>query len=258
MARLRARRARAAATDRDESLVADLLERAQRGRQVEIAVAQHQLGFAAAAHVLDVHVREPARAATDAALDRPRLDGGAVAEIEREPEAGRIAQAPRERLEVVEALDEHPALGLEPDRHAHALGAREHALDAVHQQRPRADGIQGPAHRPRAQRHDWGAERSRHVDGAAQQLQPALAAVVEQARVVGAVAVEQVARVRLDHAREPVLVEQRPEPLRASPQPRRLRIEVDVIERERDAVVAGLAEERQRLFDPGRARPLET
>ena len=68
--------------------------------------------------------------------------------IEREPEAGRIAQAPREHLEVVEALDEHPALGLEPDRHAHALGARQHALHAVHQQRPRADGIQGPAHRP--------------------------------------------------------------------------------------------------------------
>ena len=57
--------------DRDQAAIADLVERAQRGRQVEIVVAQHQLGLAAAAHVLDVHVHEPARAAADAARDRP-------------------------------------------------------------------------------------------------------------------------------------------------------------------------------------------
>ena len=126
------------------------------------------------------------RAAADALLHGPGLDRGAVAEVEREPEARWIAETPGEHLEVVDALDEHPALGLHAEHDARPFRARQHALEAVHQQRPRADGVEVAARRTRAQRHDGRAERGGDVDRAAQQLEPALAAFVEQARVIGA------------------------------------------------------------------------
>ena len=68
--------------------------------------------------------------------------------------------------------------------------------------------------------------------------------------MVGPAAVEHEARVRLDDAREPELVEPRAEALGAGPQARGQRVEVHVVEGERDAVVARVAQELQRIVEP--------
>src|SRR5215212_8441103 len=88
------------------------------------------------------------------------------------------------------------------------------------------------------------------VDRPPQQLESPLPALVEQARVIRPAAVEQIAGVRLHDAGEPELLEQPTEALGAGAHARRERVEVHVVERERDALVAGVAQQLQRILDP--------
>ena len=69
-----------------------------------------------AAHVVDLHVHNVRTDPTDAVGLRLLLDAAQVSDVEGDAEAGRMAQRGVQALPLADRLDQHPRLGLEPER----------------------------------------------------------------------------------------------------------------------------------------------
>jgi hypothetical protein len=126
----------------------------------------------------------------------------------------------------------------------------EHALHALEQPLPRDRGREVRRRRARPHRHDGRAELGGDVDRAGEHPHALAAPFGQQRREVLAARVEREARAGLHHARQPELVEEVAQRRGARAHQRRVGIEVHVVERERDAVVAVVREQAQRVLQP--------
>ena len=177
-------------------------------------------------------------------------------EVEREAERVRVPEPPVQRLEVHEPLHEHPRLRLEAEPDPAPLGVRDDARDALEQPVPRGAGLHARRDGAGPERDDGRLELHGDVDRARELAHAALAALGEQRRVVLAARVEREAGAGLDHARELELVEQPPQRRGAAAHARRVGVEVDVVERERDAAVAAVGEQPDGVLEPVAGQPV--
>ncbi len=199
----------------------------------------------AAPHVLDGDGAELRRELADRRGRLALLRHEQVAEVEGEGQAGDV-----ERREVVHRLDEHPGLGFQGGAQAQfgaALGDARAALAHPAQRRravhagPRHAGPEGDG---------LGAQHRADLRGAQQERDapPApLRARGHQRRLVLLARIEQVARAGLDHAAQAEIAQEVGKSGRAPLPPRFHRVEVVVVERQRDAVVARVGDQPHRV-----------
>ena len=204
----------------------------------------------AAAHALDGDGPEVRREGAHGLgrLVRPRHD--AVAGVERERDARDVVG---ERPPVVAVLDEHAGLGLDAQGVRPAAVRVDERADAVDDPGARLGPVDVGLRHAGPERHRLGAEHVGEVAAAAQEVEPARAALGrrrDERRLVLGARVHEVARAGLDDDAEAELVAPRAHPLG----PRRSvvgeRVEVLHVEGERDAVVARVGEQRERVVEP--------
>src|SRR5688572_2006320 len=210
---------------RGDAVEADLEQRVERGREVEVALAEHAVHVLAGLAIVELDEHEPRGVAADDVGDRQVAGRVAVAEVEAQAELVAVAPEPLDELDVARrALDEHPGLGLERDLHALGAAAREHRAEALAQAPPELLArflalapLRHRAVRRRAgpQREDGGPEVRGEVHVPQQELHAALALsgiVVEQVRPVLPGRIEQVPRTALERELEAELLRPRPHP----------------------------------------------
>ena len=150
-----------------------------------------------------------------------------------------------------------PGSGSKPSRTPRRSACASDALDALQQPLPGERRARGStARRPTTSRRPARRARRRRRPRGDEHPHALAAALGEQRREVLAARVEREARAGLDDAREPELVEQRAQRRRARAHQRRVGVEVDVVERERDAVVAAVGEQPQRVLEPVADEPV--
>ena len=103
----------------------------------------------AAPHVLDLHMAEPGRGGADAVGGRLRFQALAVADVEREPEGGRVAERRAEPVEAGEIGQQMARLGFDGERNARGRGGVQHRPEGVGQPLPRGVLVRAPAAAPR-------------------------------------------------------------------------------------------------------------
>ena len=190
-------------------------------------------------------------AAPHALGDRHRLQADDVADVERQPERRRVPEPPLQLLVVGQRLDQHPRLRLERECDARRSACASTRSQPSTQQVPGALGRLALGRDARPHRDHRSAELDRDVDRRAQQIDPPQAAVVKAASGSACAADRARTAPGLHHAVEPGLLELGAQPRGARAQPRRERIEVDVVERQRDAGVAVLGQQLERILDAG-------
>ena len=189
--------------------------------------------------------------------DRLLLEADAVAEVERQAEPGRAPDGREERVEGVEPVDEHPRLGLEAEDHVLRLGLLEHDEHSLHEPPPGLGAARAGRDGSGPDRDGLGAQLGGDGDRAAVEIEPPLAAQIrDQRRLVLAAGVEQEARARLEDDGEAELLQPGGERVHAGGEVAGERVEVQVVERERDAVVAVVREQGERVVEPVLPEPV--
>ena len=133
-----------------------------------------------------------------------------------------------------------------PTTRATPSSSRSHAVAGLHAGR----------HGARPERDDGRLELHGDVDRARELADAALAALGEQRRVVLAARVEREAGAGLHDAGELELVEQPPQRGGAAAHAGRVGVEVDVVERQRDAAVAAVGEQPDGVLEPVAGQPV--
>ncbi len=200
-----------------------------------------------ALHVLHGDRRRAGRELADRGGRVALLRDEAVADVEREPLGLR-----EDGERVVEVGDRHAGLGLERDPHALRRGVRVQPLEALEQVRARLLELEH-VRDPREARDALRLEHVRDVDRVLEEVEAPLALLRrgrDERRLVLVARVEQEARARLDDAAQAEVVQPLPDEERPLEEVRRDGVEVLDVERERDAVVAVLREQLERVLEP--------
>ena len=193
----------------DDAGEARFPEGADEGREVEVSLAEGKMMVYAAPHVLDGDAGEVVPLAEHDVVGRTFTGHQKVTTVQAEAEARGLAEAPPKLVEAGDGLDPHAGLGLESDGHAAPLRFLDQVAEGALEPLPglRLGEIGIAASRP-------GGDAGRSQIGGDGQgtpqevLAPLGVAPRQQARLMLAPRIEEVARPGLDDAFEIQLVEQ--------------------------------------------------
>ena len=250
--------------DGDQALVADGGEGVEYGWEVDLSVAEGEVFVDAAAHVLDLDVAQPGGGGADAVGWREGFEALAVADVEGEAEGVGAAECGAQAVEVGEGGEEVAGFGFDGEGDSGGGGGVEDGGEGFGEALPAGGlgrfagsrfGVRFSApwlvavllREDAAEAVDRvGAEVGGDLDGPDEQVGAAGALVrvrVEEGRAVLAPRVEYVAGAGLDGDAQAEFVQSAGEFVCAGSEVGGQRVQVHVVERQTDAVVAEVGEE---------------
>lgn len=220
------------------------------GKSISLG-AEFEVLVDASPHVLDLHVQQARACEADALQNGPVLHAVRVPHVEGDPEQFVSADHLGEFQAAFHGVDEHVRLRFEGQRDAVLPRRVQNGLDARREPLPRVALRQSVVRGGAAAQMDGGrAEVGGDAYGPPQQVDPALGPVRHERRTVLAPGVEEVGGAGLDRHVESVPGQVPGDRVHPPGQVVRVRVEVTVVEGERDAVVAEVGEDREDVAEP--------
>ena len=191
----------------DETVETDVVERAEDGPDVHVALAEEQMLVDSPLHVLNRDGTKVGRTRSNGRLWLPLLSYNTMTCVEGELKTRNLIL---ETIEVINGLDQHPWLWLECGRNIAFLGCFHDLTDSFHKPRPRRVRVDTVLRPSGPEGHGLPVADRRHVERPLQELDPTITAIlarVDERRLVLLPRVEEKPRPSLYDEAQSQLVE---------------------------------------------------